>query len=260
MNTSLPTVLLTSACVLLTTGSGVAAAETSPAGAHALRVGVSPNSPPMIFKDGKKNIVGVEADFARALGRELGRDIRFVELPWEDLLDALNENKIDIIMSSMSITRARRFRVAFSDPYLRVGQMALVRANEKFLFLAPALASQVKQTIGVKKGTTGDLLVQQDFPRAKRKYYNSGDDAARALKKGTIDAFINDSTMIWYLAGVHEAEGLVVAPMALSDEVLAWGVNRSDTQLLLAVNTFLKKFKASGELDRVLQKWIPKFH
>jgi ABC-type amino acid transport substrate-binding protein len=241
----------------ITLSTSVLAQAPPVADASALRVGVAPTLPPMIFKEGK-NIVGVEADFAQALGRALGRPVVFVELPWEDLIDALEASKIDIIMSSMSITRARQTRVAFSEPYLRVGQMALVRANEKFLYAAVG-SSFAKQTIGVKKGTTGDLLVQQEFPKAKRKYFDTGDEGAKALAKKKIDLFISDSTVVWYLAGRYEAEGLVTAPMVFSDEVLAWGTRRSDPQLLASVNSFIKKTSANGELNQVLRRWMPKF-
>jgi ABC-type amino acid transport substrate-binding protein len=232
-----------------------AAPETSPASKSPLRVGVAPTSPPMIFKEGKQ-VVGVEADLAQALGRDLGREIRFVELPWENLIDALNEGKIDIIMSSMSITRPRQFRVAFSEPYMRISQMALIRAEDqrRIGLLSGALNGQ---RIGVKKGTTADLLVQQEFPKAKRKFYTTCDDGAKAVKKKSIDLFISDSPMIWYLAGVYEADGLVVSPIMLSDELLAWGVNRSDPSLLDSVNAFLKKAKDNGELNSVLKRWIP---
>jgi polar amino acid transport system substrate-binding protein len=241
---------------MMACGPGLFAGEPPTGSLSPLRVGIAPTSAPMVFKEGK-NIVGVEADLAHALGRELGRSVSFVELPWEELIDALEANKIDIIMSSMSVTRARQFRVAFSDPYLRVGQMALIRASDKsrYLPLGNVMANRV---VGVKKGTTGDLLVQQEFPNAKRKYFNSGEDAARALSKNKIDLFFNDSSMIYYLAGKYEAQGLVVAPMVFSDETLAWAMRRSDADLLASVNSALKNMTASGELTKVLGRWIPK--
>ncbi len=246
-----------SASIVLLAAVSSLAAETPAGTAAVLRVGVDPNLPPMIFKEGK-NIAGVEADLAQALGRDLGRPLKFVEVPWAELVDALNDNKIDIIMSAMSVTRARQFRVAFADPYLRIGQMALVRADEKFRYGGLG-AGFANQTIGVKKATTGDLLVQQEFPRAKRKYYDSGEEGAKALVRKKIDLFICDSPIIWYLAGTYEAQGLVAAPMVLSDETLAWAVRRSDTALLDSANTFLKKAATSGELSKILRRWIPKF-
>lgn len=229
------------------------AAETAPA----FRVGVAPVSPPMVFKEGTK-IVGVEADFAHALGKHLGRGIQFVDLAWEELIDALADGKIDIIMSSMSITRARQFRVAFSAPYLRIGQMALIRAEDKARYglMSQSLADR---TFGVRKATTGDLLVQKEFPRAKRKYFKSDEEGAVALSKQKIDLFVDDSTLIWYLAGTYESQGLAVAPFVLSEEFLGWAVKRTDQPLQTSVDAFLKTIQANGELNRILQRWIPRF-
>ena len=222
-----------------------------------LRVGVSANTPPMVFKEGGQ-IVGVERDLAEALGRELGRRVVFVEEKFENLIDSLCENRIDIIMSSMSITPARSHRLAFTEPYLRVGQLALTRSADRYSYLMN-LTAYAKHGIGVKPATTADLLVQQEFPQVKRRYYRDGQAAAEALAKQDIDLFIGDAPFIWYLAGLYETKGVVVTPMVLSQEDLAWGLRRSDTALLEAANRLLQKARASGELNRVFSKWMPGF-
>ncbi len=250
---------ITSVCCLALLGafaqSAVRGAELPDA--KVLRVGVSPNSPPMIFKEGGR-LVGAEADLAQEFGRHLGRRVVFVEEKWEDLIEALSQDRIDIIMSSMSITPARTYRIAFTSPYLRVGQMALARTGEKYSYLLN-LASQAQRGVGVKAGTTADYLVRQEFPHLKRKYYKSGEDAAAALIKKKIDLCISDAPMIWHLAGLYESKGLSVMPLVLSQEELAWGVRRDDTQLLDSANAFLKKANESGELNRTLSRWMPGF-
>jgi len=220
-----------------------------------LRVGVTPNAPPMIFKEAG-HLAGVEAELAEALCKDLRRRVVFVELKWEDLIDALSEGRIDIIMSGMSITLARSYRVAFSNPYMNVGQIALTRAGEKYDYVVN-LAFQAKRGIGVKPGTTADFILQQEIPRAKRKYYDSGDDAAKALVKTKIDLFVSDSPMIWYLASRYESKGLAVAPLLLNQEQLGWALRRTDNELRDAVNAFLKKAQASGEVNAVLKRWMP---
>jgi polar amino acid transport system substrate-binding protein len=239
------------ALIVTTSGS---AAQADPA---LLRVGLAPNSPPMVFKT-EGRIVGVEAELADELGRQLGRKVVFVEQKWEELIDALCADKIDIIMSSMSITPARSYRIAFSDPYLRVGQMVLVRADEKYKYIAN-IAVQAKRGVGVKEGTTADFLVRQEFPSAERKYFKDGDQAAAALVRKKIDIFISDAPMIWYLAGQYESKGLTVTPLVLTQEQLGWGLNRANNKLLDDVNGFLKKAQESGELNRVLSRWMPGF-
>ena len=230
-------------------------AQTALPNTAVLRVGVTPNAPPMIFKEAGR-LTGVEADLAEALGKDLGRRVVYVEEKWEDLIDALCDNRIDIIMSSMSITLSRSYRVAFSNPYLNVGQIALTRAGEKYDYVVN-LAIQAKRGIGVKPGTTADFILQQEIPRAKRKYYTDGDDAAKALVKEKIDLFISDAPMIWYLASRYETKGLTVAPLLLNKEQLGWAVRRTDTELRDSVNAFLKKAQLNGQLNSVLKRWVP---
>jgi ABC-type amino acid transport substrate-binding protein len=250
------TVLLAAALTLL---AGCAATQSSPVAASPaiLRVGVAPNAPPMIFKEGGQ-VAGVEAELAQALGSELGRKVVFVEMKWEDLTDALVGDKIDIIMSSMSITPARRYQIAFTNPYMKVGQVALVRGEEKYRYIAN-LAEYAKRGVGVKQGTTAEQLLRQEYSRAKIKYYRSGDDAAAALVSQKVDLFLSDSPMVWYLASRYESKGLTVAPMVFNEEYLGWGVRRTDDGLREAANAFLKKAQDGGDLRRVLKRWMPGF-
>ncbi len=231
------------------------APAAEPSTAPALRVGVTPTTPPMIYREGGK-LTGMEADFAQALGQALGRPIKFVEVDWEQQLPALLESKTDIIMSSMSITRPREFRIAFSKPYLHVGQMALVRNHDANAY-AVGFPYRPEGVIGVKKGTTGDFLVQQEFPTSKRKEFKSGEEGAKALVKKRIDLFIGDSPMIWWLSGVNEANGLTAVPILLSEENLAWGVRKGDTELLAAVNRALDQMMQDGKLAAIVKRWIP---
>ena len=223
--------------------------------ADVLRVGITPTTPPMIYYEGKA-VIGMEADLARALGEHLGRPIRFVEVKWEDQIPSLVKGKTDIIMSSMSITRGRMMQVNFTTPYMRVGQMALVRGEDRGRYLLgfpPGMSSP----IGVKKGTTGDFLVQQEWPKARRRTYKTGDDAAKALLKKRIDLFIADASLIWWLSGTYEAKGLMALPFLLSDEQLAWAVRKSDAELLKQANAFLEASQADGRFERVLRRWLP---
>jgi ABC-type amino acid transport substrate-binding protein len=219
-----------------------------------LRVGVSPVFPPMVFKR-EKELAGAEIDLARALAAEMGSEVKFVELPWDEQIEALNKGKIDIIMSSMTITPARQYVVSFARPYLKVSQMTLVRREDQnaYLFGFPVRPTG---TIGTMKATTGDFLVEREFPKAKRKNFKSAEDAVAALKKKKIDMFITDSTLVWHLAGTHANEGVVVAPIALTEEMLGWATRRDDQKLLEAANKFVQKATENGKLNEVFRRWM----
>jgi polar amino acid transport system substrate-binding protein len=208
----------------------------------------------MVFKQGKE-LAGVEVDLAHALGKHLQRKIVFVQLPWEEQIEALNAGRIDIIMSSMSVTMARRQVVEFTRPYFLTGQMALIRREDLHHYVL-GFPMRLPGTVGVLEATTGDFLVQREFPKAKRKVVNTDQEAAQALAKKKIDLFISDSTLVWYLAGMYATKGLAAVRIALSEKPLAWAVRRGNPELLAGANGFLEKAKQSGELDRVFRRWM----
>jgi ABC-type amino acid transport substrate-binding protein len=251
------TKIQTSLAVLLATLVFVVVPDSRAADPAPLKVGITPIFPPVIYKEGGKP-VGVEADFAKVLGEELGRPVQLVEVKWEDQIPALVDGRTDIIMSSMSVTRARELRIAFSKPWLIIGQMALVRREDAYRY-AIGFPANPTGVIGVLKATTGDFLVQQEFPGNERKTYNASGDGAKALIKKRVDLFICDAPTIWWLAGLHEADGLVAVPIFITQEPLAWGVRRSDSELLASVNAALERMQQSGRANAIIKRWIPMF-
>ena len=120
--------------LLACAGPGGFEAET---GSPPLRVGISPDQPPLAFRQ-DRDLAGIEVDFARELARALGRRVRFVELDWKALIPALERGDVDVVMSGLSITPERAERVLFATPYMRAGQLALIRSADLARFGSPA--------------------------------------------------------------------------------------------------------------------------
>ena len=236
-----------------TTGQHAAEPDWIPPDKHVLRVGVSANSPPLIFKQGKK-IVGLEADLARELSAYLGRSLRFVELKWEDQIPALLENRIDIIMSGMSVTQLRKMRISFSLPYFKSAQMPLIRRKDAIRFNTGLFSVE---TIGVLKGTTGEDFVETQFGKVDIRRYSNPRDAASDLINKKIDIFIYDAPMVLYLASEYETKGLTVLNTFLIQEDLAWGLRKGDFDLINAANNFLQTMNDEGKLNKIIKYWIP---
>jgi polar amino acid transport system substrate-binding protein len=225
-----------------------------PAATNVLRIGITPTLAPIAFQRNGQ-LAGIEVDLARALAKALGRTPRFIELPWEKQIDALMANQTDLIMSGMSITPARQMRVAFTEPYMRSGQTALVRRSELASLQLTLFTSQHR--IGVQPGTTGEYYVQQQFSKAEVKLFKTPAAGAQALIKGHIDAFIHDAPANWWLASVHESEGLTVIPRYLTEEYVAWAARKNDTALVEAANRWIATARKNGELQRLIGHWIP---
>jgi ABC-type amino acid transport substrate-binding protein len=221
----------------------------------ALRVGVSPDYPPIVFKQNDR-ITGAEADLALRLGDALGSPVEFVELGWDQLIASLMEGKIDIIMSGMTITEARRVRINFTDPYLKSGLVALMRAEEAGEYGSLQNIRSTVSRVGVVRGTTGEAYVRANFLNAATVIpLAKANDAAFALINRRIDLFVNDAPSIAWL--VSENETLKGFWEPLNEEYLGWGVHRDNSKLLTQVNFILRNWKKNGTLKEVLSKWLP---
>ena len=80
-----------------------------------LRVGVTPNYPPLIMMQGEK-AAGIECDFAAQLSSELGRPLELLKVPWDELFDELEGGHIDIIIGLRSCLGANSSRISMTIP------------------------------------------------------------------------------------------------------------------------------------------------
>lgn len=232
-----------------------AAARAKP-GSNALRVGVTPDYPPLVFEEGEY-VAGAEVDLARALGKELNRPVEFVTLKREDQLTALNDGRADIIMSGVSVTRARQLRALFSNPYLQNQIRAIFRRADAYQFQTYNDVISTTARIGFLPGTTSATFVQNNCPDATKVPLQTRRDVVFWLTDGgRIDLYVDDIFALAQMVSEHEAL-LAYLPGALVVEDLAWPVAPSNQALLDQVNQILARWKADGSLDRALQRWMP---
>lgn len=219
-----------------------------------LMVGVCPDYPPLMFRQNDR-ILGAEVDMASALGKALGRTVQFLEIRWEDQIDALLQGRTDIIMSGMTITDARKVRIAFSDPYLQLGIMPLVRTRDvdKYLSFESIFGGYAR--IGVKKGSTADVFANRNT-RSSSITYVLPTDAHFFLVNRRIDVYLHDGPGVIWLAAEHEADLAVIRKPLTKDEI-AWGLRKDDTELMDSVNRILAGWKKDGTLQRIIDKWLP---
>lgn len=256
-------VLAVAGGALLGARSSVAAEEKGAAASikppAELRVGISTNYPPIAFEENGK-VVGVEADLAKKLGEQLPTKIEFVTLDWDDLWPALRDKKVDVVMSGVSITDRRSKLVRFTEPYMRVGQMALVRKADMAKLSDPAAMNQPKRRIGVEKSTTGEAYARLHLDKATIVTFESIDDGLASLRGGDIDYFIHDAPTVWRVVGRPPKEDptLVGIYRPMTDEYLAWAVRKDEAATLGALlDAKIEQWKKDGELQAVIDRWIP---
>jgi len=222
-----------------------------------LRIGVTPNYPPLVFKkDGK--LQGMEIDFANLLAQQLNVKVTTVELPWEELLPALVDKKIDVIMSGMSITPARSQYADFTVPYMPIGQMALVRKVDRPRLRDQDALNQPTSRVGVLQNTTGDYYARRALTQAKIVGFVGVDEGVAALRANQIDFLLSDSPTVWELTAHDKPENDDLSGIyrRLTTEYLAWAVRQEDQALRRQLNATVLLWAQNGQLEDIVDDWI----
>ncbi len=229
----------------------------APAGEDVLRVGISTNAPPIAYKNGGK-LQGLEVDFAHQLASYLGKQLRFVELAWNKQIPSLEEGKIDIIMSGMTVTPKRAYRVAFTKPYLRTGQILLVRAENANHFSSGIYNIMgSKYTVATVRNTTGDLFITKKIHGIDIERYDTSKKAVEALISGKADVVIHDAPILCHYAATSDKVNLTPVLQFATEEYLAWAVGKTDTKLLADINRFIDEAGTDKRMQTTVKRWLP---
>jgi polar amino acid transport system substrate-binding protein len=218
-----------------------------------LIVGMELAYPPFEMTDAQGEPAGVSVDLARDLGKHLGREVRIENIPFHGLIPSLQTHKIDLIISSMTATPERARSIAFSDPYLTTGLCLLVGKDSPIHSIADA--DQPGRMVAVKVGTTGHVYATDNIKRARVLVLDKEDACVLEVVQGKADAFIYDQISTYENWRRHpEATQAILNPFVR--ESWAIGMRLDDTNLLHAVNQFLKDYKAAGGFERLGDRYL----
>ena len=211
------------------------------------------NLPPMSFlKDNK--LVGIDIELANHLAQALG--VKVTWYPFRNIKERetlLINKTVDVVISSYSITEERLSVVSFSDSYLDSGSALLIRKQQ---------ASRIKsykdledQAVAVVKNSVSEMTLRSIFgERIKLISVENLTDTYPLLDAKQVDAIVYDKTMLDYYA-VQHTNVFVVKEDPIDPNQYAIGLNQQDKELLLYINAWLKTFKQSAGLDKILTRY-----
>lgn len=219
-----------------------------------LIVGMELAYPPFEMTDEKGAPKGVSVDLANELGKALGKRIAIQNTAFDGLIPALKTGKIDLIISSMTITDERRQSVDFSDPYLSTGLCLLVGKTSPVNSIPDLDKPGI--TVAVKKGTTGHIYATRNLKNAKVLVLDKEAAAVLEVVQGKADAFIYDQ-MSTYSNWKKNQETTRALLNPFQQEKWGIALRKGDGQLKEQINRFLATFRAQGGFERLGHTWLP---
>lgn len=212
------------------------------------------DAPPFAFVENFKN-VGFEIDLGEALGKEMGRQVKWVKQRFNvpTFASTLEVGRADAVLSSLTLTEKRKQYFNFTRPYFRTSLAVAAPRDvdwDKQAF-KNGLNSKVK--VGVLRRSTGEEWARKNL-KATRKTYTSPERLARAMKNREVGIILVDKPiLIWTMANRHYKFKIVEEGIDRQDYAIA--VSKTNQKLLEELNTALEKLDADGVYDSIYEKW-----
>ena len=222
-----------------------------PARAAALTVGANIGNVPWEFQDASGQTMGFEVDLVRRIAENLGDSASFTNIPFNGLFAAVQSGRIDVAISSITITPARLKTLGFTQPYYDSDQaLAVARGG-------PAGLSALKgKTVGVDTASTGDQWTtahQAEYGIGAIQRYEGLAPAMLDLQAGRIDGYVSDIPALQYY--IRDKPQFQVAQRIPTAE--RYGLMMAKGSALLGpFNEQITKLKQSGFLAGLHETWF----
>ena len=220
-----------------------------------LIVGITGTQPPLnaTSKDGK--IIGFDADIAASIALNMGVRLKFSKMPFAELLPALEAGKVDMILSSMTMTLPRNLKVAFVGPYYISGKGILTKADKISALQKADGLNNAEFKVAALKGSTSQKFAEKTAPKAALIATSTYDEAVEMLFQNKVDALIADYPYCAFTAFRYEDKGLIAGQSKLTFEPLGIAVSE-DTLLINWLQNFMLALEGSGQLKALIQRWF----
>ena len=221
-----------------------------------IRIGMTGNQPPYSMKAVNDSLMGYEVDLARILAESMGVKLNIVELPFSDLMPALESGKIDAIMSGMTITPERNMKVLFAGPYTLSGKSILTKSKVLAEISEAEEANYKKYKITCLKGSTSEDFVRVYMPDTEIIPVENYDIGVDMVLNDQADALVADFPICLVTLLRYQHAGLITLDEPLTIEPIGMALPPGDSQFLNLVENYLSALELSGILQILDQIWL----
>lgn len=205
---------------------------------------------PMDYKDDNGEWIGFDADLARLFAKDLGVDVEFQEIDWDNKILELNAGTVDCIWNGMTLTDEVDEAMECTITYALNAQVVVMKADA--LADYPDAESMKDLSFAVEAGSAGEAVAEENGFTV-----NAVQNQAAALMEvaaGTSDACVIDKTMADAMTGEGTSYANLGYEVSLSSEEYVVGF-RKDSGAAEWLNLMFLSWMADGTMEELSKKY-----
>ncbi|THV42663.1 glutamate ABC transporter substrate-binding protein [Glycomyces buryatensis] len=219
-----------------------------------ISIGISQSTNLMGYRDPVTNqLEGFDIEIAEAIITELlGADaqITWVPMTSREREDAVNNDRVDMVVRTMTMNCGRWENVEFSTEYYSAGQRLLVPKDAGIESAEELTADQTVCT-GESSTSPSNIAAVTEAQPVTVPDFN---DCLVLLQQGTVDAVSTDETILAGMAIQDPTIEVVGEPF--SDEPYGIAFQKGNTDLARYVNGVLADMRSDGRWQDIYDKWL----
>ena len=208
---------------------------------------------PFVFQNSSNQYTGIDMDLIKAIAKDQGFEIEITNPGFDAAINAVQSGQADGMIAGMSVTDARKETFDFSDSYYTANTILGVKESSTI----SSYEDLKGKTVGVKNGTASQTFLTENQSKYgyKIKTFADGSSMYDSLNTGAVDAVMDDEPVLKY--SISQGQKLKTPIEGTPIGETAFAVKKgSNPELIEMFNNGLANLKASGEFQKILDKYL----
>lgn len=211
---------------------------------------------PFVFKtlvDGQDTIVGSDVEMVKVIAKELGVEVEFSEMSFDNVLSSVQSGQADMGISGISVTEERKKSFDFSIPYYTATNKLIIKKADSTKLTSLEAFSEL--SVAAQKGSIQESVVKEQMAAANPISLTHTGEMINQLKNDQVDGVVLEEPIA--KGYVAKNPDLMIADIELdssASDAYAIALPKGSTKLKEKVDQALQKMIDSGQIEQMIQE------
>ena len=209
-------------------------------------------APPLTFTDEETGRdEGLLVDYMLALSIELGIDVEFDAVPFNEVMDSLDSGRADMSDLFESPKRAKKYAV--TQPLYRLRGITVVRSESEI----SSMDELEDKNVALIEDDFAVEYFDSNYPDIPYMTVTDMKEAIEMLLTGRVDAVAGDETVIeYYVSEMNRKDSIREVGDGLYEQNVTFSVLKENEMLLNILNKGILNLKKKNILVQAQEKWF----